>query len=160
MSEPQGNVNSSLLQHIKDVPAIAPEVAQIEIANFEASIPASGSITQPTTYKVPSQYAFEIYGLRGYIQSPGDSVANFPLITFNVAEQGKRNIFGTDQSMASLLNILGPGETIWFPRSCYLVSPGGELKATFTRGTGWNGGTKLVGIQLIGGLVAPNQARR
>lgn len=160
MNDPQGNTNSGLLQHIKDVPVIAPEVAQLDIFNFEASIPASGAITQPTPVKVPSQYAFEIYGLRGYIQSPGDAVANFPLITFNVVEQGKRSIFGTDQSMAALLNILGPADTIWFPRSCYLVSPGGELRTTFARGTGWGGGTKLVGIQLIGGLVAPNKERR
>lgn len=155
-----GNSNSGLLQHLKDVPVLAPEVAQLDIFNFEASIPASGSITQPSTVKVPSQYAFEVFGIRGYIQSPGDAVANFPLITYNIQEQGKRAMFGTDQSMAMLLNILGPAGTIWFPRSLYLVSPGGELKATFSRGTGWGGGTKLVGIQLIGGLVAPNKERR
>ena len=136
----QGMTNSGLLQHIKDVVEIAPEVAQLDIFNFEATVPASGAITQPATVKVPSQYAFEIFGIAGYIGSPGDAVANFPLITFNVAEQGKLNIFATDQSMAMLLNIMGPQRPIFFPRSLYLVSPGGELKKSLARASGWGGG--------------------
>ena len=157
---PGQRASSDLLSHIFDVPEIAPEVAQLDILNFEASVPASGSITQATAVKIPKDYAFEIFGIQGYIQSPGDSVANFPLLTFNIKEGGKRDIFGTAQSMAMLLNILGPNPAIMFKRSLYLVSPGADLTCTFSRASGWGGGTKLAGVQLIGGLVAPNKARR
>ncbi len=151
---------SSLMAHILEVPELAPEIAQLDVLNFEVTITASGAITQPGGIVVPKDYAFEIYGIAAYIQSPGDAVANFPLVTFNIKETGKRDIFGTAQSLAQFVNILGPQPPITFPRSLYLVSPGGTLAATFARASGWGGGSKLVGVQLIGGLVAPNKARR
>ena len=154
-----GSKGSNLLAHLMDVTRLSPEVAQLDVLNFEATIPAAGAITQPIAVKIPSGYAYEIFGIAGYFSSPGDAVANFPLATFNIKEGGKRDIFGTAQSMAMLVNILGPMPPIFFPRSLYLVSPGGDLTATFARATGWNGGTKTVGVQLFGGLVAPSTQR-
>lgn len=159
MDSNSGNNGGGLLQHLVDVTKLSPEVAQLDVLNFEATIPASGAITQPIAVKIPSGYAFEIFGISGYFQSPGDAVANFPLVTFNIKEGGKRDIFGTAQSMAMLVNILGPLPVIRFPRSLYLVSPGGDLTLNFARASGWGGGSKLVGVQLHGGLVAPSTQR-
>lgn len=157
--EKLGALAGGLWGHIFQVNDLAPEVAQLDVLNFEATI-GSSTLTQPTPVKIPSDYNFEVQAISGYISSPGDSVANWPLISFNIKEQGKRDIFGTAQSMAQYLNILGPLPPIFFPRSLYLASAGADLVATFARASGWAGANKTVAIQLIGGLVAPNKQRR
>lgn len=152
-------VAGNLWSHIRTVPELPPEIAQLDIYRFEATV-TSSAITQPGAVKVPSGYHFELFGVAGDVSEPGLNVANFPLITWNVKEAGKRNVFGTDQSMAMLMNILGPCPPIMFSRSLYLFNPGADVTLSFARASGWNGGSKTVGVSLIGGLVAPDHLKR
>lgn len=146
-------------QHLAGLHRLIPEVVQMETLVFEASM-SSGSITQPANVAIPEQYEFELFGVSGYIQSPGDSVANFPLITWNVKEQSKRNVFGTDQTLAQHVNILGPLPPTFYPRTLYKFRGGANIVVTFAQASGWGGGTKRVGVCLLGSLVAPPNAPR
>ncbi len=152
-------VVGDLWAHIVSVNDLIPEAAQLDMLRFEATI-GSSTLTQPDPVKVPNGYAFDLYGVMGYIEEPGLNVSNFPLITWNVQEVGRRNVFGTDQSMAQLLTIFGPTPPIVFPRSLYLFSPGADVKLTFARASGWAGADKKVGVVLLGGLVAPDRLEK
>lgn len=149
---------SAIMAHLKQVQEILPEVAQATMVRFEASISAAGAVTQPSSVSLPTGYKFELAAISGYIESPGDAVANFPLLTYNIQQQGKRNVFETDQSMSQHLTIVGPAAPIEFKRNLYLFDAGSIIKATFSRSGTWNGNAaKVVGVVLIGGLVAADR---
>lgn len=160
MSDRLMGVMSSLWSHFRDVGDLVPEVGQLDCPRFQASVSAAGVVTQPDEFRVPSQYGMELMGWGGYIESPGDAVANFPLLTWNAKEVGKRDVFGTSQSMAQVLTIFGPANPIVFSRSLYLFAPGAQVSLTFSRSGTWNGGAKVVGVYLICGLIAPDAVRR
>lgn len=144
--------------HLRDVAGLPPEVAQLDAYTFEGTIGGS-TLTQPGIQKIPGGYYGELMGYSGYISQPGVAVDNFPRITWNLRQQGKRNVFGVDQSMAAILNILGPTPPVWFPRSFYRFDAGADISLSYTRGSSWNtsGDNRTVGVVLYFGLVAADR---
>ena len=143
-----------LVDHIRGLKDLNPEIAQLDSFVFEGTI-GSSTLTQPSApVKVPGGYYAEVMGMSGYISSPGLAVDNFVRVTFNIAQQGRRNLFVTDQSLAQLVNILGPVAPIYWPRSLYRFDAGGDVQLKFARATGWAGADRTVGVVLIVGLVA------
>lgn len=151
---------SGLWSHVRSAQDLVPETAQLDCLVLEGSISAAGAVTQPTNVKVPEQYYFDLMGYSTYITEPGLAVANLVLVTFNVTEVGKRNVFGSDQNFAQSQTIFGPTAPIMFPRSLYLFQPGADIKVTFSRSGTWAGAAKAVGVCLIGGLIAPGKVSR
>ncbi len=149
-----------LWSHIRSVDGLRPEAAQLDVIRFQGTITNSTTITQPDSYKVPADYFFEMMGYQTFIEEPGLAVANLVLITWNAKEVGKRDVFGTDQSFGATQNILGSNPPVMFPRSLYLFSPGADIQVKFSVASGWNGGAKIAGVNLIGGLIARDQVAR
>ena len=143
-----------LLDHIRGLKDLPPEICQLDSFVFEATIGAA-VLTQPSApVKIPGGYYAEVMGMSGYISSPGVAVDDVPRVTFNILQQGKRNLFTTDQSLAQLVNILGPVAPIYWPRSLYRFDAGGDVQTKFARASGWAGANRTVGVVLIVGLVA------
>lgn len=128
----------------------SPDLAQIEELDFSASISAAGAVTNPDKLSIPDQYAYFLLGVSGYIEEPGLAVANFVNILWNVTRNGKRSVFGTDQVMSRLLDIIGSKPPIWYPYGAFRFAPGEQIQVKFARrdSTTWNGGAKRVGVVL------------
>lgn len=153
---------SGLWSHIRSVNDLIPEVAQLDSLVFEGTFTSATSITQPTDIKIPTGYYFDMYGVQTYLEEPGLAVANLVAMSWNVSEVGKRSVFGTDQRFAQTQNIYGPCPPVFFPRSLYLFSPGSTAKVTLSWNSArtFNGGAKLVGVCLLGGLIARDKIGR
>lgn len=142
---------ASFLKQLSEMP---PESVQFDVLRFEASVSAAGAVTDAAAVEVPSGYDFICFAYSGYIESPGDAVANFVLLTWNMKRDGKRNVFTTDQSFADLLTIDGPLPPKTFvPWALYLFPEKAKITVTVSRSGTWNGGAKKAAINLYGVLV-------
>jgi hypothetical protein len=166
MSEEVLRRNRPITELVRDASELPPEVTKFDSLVFTASLAsATGILTaQVPLIRVPSDYDFSCYGLRGWVQNPGDQPSNLGLITFNVRESGRnQDIFATtDQQMASLVAPSGPANDLIFPERT-LLRAGCELQARFTVAPGWivsAGATKLVGFILFGQSIAKGIGRR
>jgi hypothetical protein len=152
LAEALRGLGNSILSHLQGVQRITAEMASLDALSFEGTL-GSSTLTQPSSVKLPSGYDFEMYGLSGYVENVGVSVDNHPRITFNCRQQGKRNVFSSDMSMASLVTLLGPQPPLIWARSLWLFDAGSDIQVTFARPTGWVGADKRCGVVLWGGLV-------
>lgn len=144
----------SVMSHVRSALSLPPEVLGVDILTFEASVSAGGVVTQPGNARVPEKYWFELQQILGYIEVPATVPADFVLLTFNVKQQGKRNVFSTDMSMAALLNTSGTMQPIKFDRGMHLFPPGSDIDLDFSRSGTWGGTAKKVGVCLVGNLLS------
>lgn len=146
---------------LRDASQTPPEVAKFDSLVFPATIGVN-TLVQPGLVRVPSDYDFSCYGIRGFWQDPGTNPENQALVTFNAREQGRNyDIFTTDQNMAMLVGTSGPANDMIFPERT-MFRAGSELQFRFTRAAGWTQGEIdiLLGVVLFGEMIAKGIGRR
>jgi hypothetical protein len=158
--------NRPITELIRDASETPPEVSKFDSLVFTATLNNLTGVLvgQVPLIRIPSDYDFSCYGLRGWAQNPFENPFNIGLVTFNVRESGRnQDIFATtDQQMASLVAPTGPANDLIFPERT-LLRAGAELQARFTIAPGWVpgvAGNKLLGFILFGQSIAKGVGRR
>ncbi len=138
-----------------DVDKLSVEVVRPELMTFTATLGALGVVVAPVPTQCHSEYEFFVKGIRAWIQNPNaaNTIANMPLITFNVTEDGRGfNWFITAINAASLIGPNGPvGDFIF--KTGYRVTAGRNLMCAVNLAAGWAGGNLTFGVTLIGDLI-------
>lgn len=123
-----GNLGS----HYRDVQALKPEIASVDVLTFRAEITVGGVITQPDPLSIPSGMLGELVAIKGFVQKPATEPTLMPLVRFNLRDMARSdNILTSPIEMAYLVNSTGSGEGICWERGLYVFDPGSRVKATF-----------------------------
>ena len=154
---------SPIVQHLKQLKEVPPEVAAIDMASFPCSITTAGVITQPDSQTMPGNYLAELFQIRGYMKNPGTDPELLPLVTFNIRDRGRTgNLFTTPLEMAYLAGTTGANEGITFQRGMYVFQPGARISVDYTvdltAATGYSANASEVkefGVLLCFNLYAP-----
>ena len=127
-------VYGALSRHWRDVRNLKPEVAGIDIMSFPATVTAAAVITQPQKQNTSGTFYAELFGIKGYMQSPATDPELAPLIDFNVRDRARSgDLFTTPVEMAFLAGpSTGNGEFLTFPRGLYVFDPGSTIEVKYT----------------------------
>ena len=144
-----------LIARIRDIDQLADEPGPaFTLIDFFGTV-SSSSITQPTVnpVSIPQDRDFWWWGMVGYTDNPGASLSDIVLITFNINYDGKRDLFLTDQNMASLVDTVGTTRAIMNPWGGQKFRRGSTVKLTFKRAAGFSNATRNVGVVMLGDLL-------
>jgi hypothetical protein len=147
---------------IRDASDLYPEITKCDSLVFTANVGANGLLTaQIPMIRIPSDFDFSFYGLRGWAQDYATFADDAARVTFNVRESGRnQDIFPTtDQQMAALVTPGGPANDLIFPERT-LLRAGSELTARMAIAAGWNKGARLLGFVMFGQMIAAEAGRK
>ena len=150
---------SELLRDAQETP---PEVSKFDSLVFTATVSAAGALTASVPLvRVPSDFDFSCYGMRGWCQNYGTLTSDIARVTFNIRESGRnKDLFTSDQNLAVLVTENGPANDMIFPERT-LLRAGAELQPRFTFAAGWAvAEARLMGFVLFGQMIAKGIGRR
>lgn len=133
-----------LIDLLREIAAYGGDDLRTDLINFRTTVPASGSITQPTAEKLRGDYDHFVIGIRASMTGAGntDNVTSADAkyddvdeIRMNFRESGTgQNMFSTDIELALLVNsISGAPIPLDFDPGGYKVRAGADLSITVTR---------------------------
>jgi hypothetical protein len=148
---------------VRDASELPPEITKFDSLIFTASVSTTGALLASVPLlRIPSDYDFSCYGMRGWVQGYAGFGDNAALVTFNARESGRnQDIFATvDQNLASLVTPSGPANDLIFPER-QLFRAGSELQARFSFAAGYSTPlNRLMGFIFFGQLIAKGVGRR
>ncbi len=147
-----------ILDYLRDISRVRPELAGIEQYSFTADINAAGVITAQTASRTTHpDFVFAMRRAKGFVQDPAVSPAAPSLVQWNVRDQGRQtDVFRDPIFLSIMVGTSGPAhDMLW--DSAYVFIQGADVSVAWTvDAAAWAalvGVPKLVGVSLTGDKV-------
>lgn len=133
-----------LLSRLAEIAKARGALLKVDQVRFRVTLPTSGSITQPSSVKVRSNYDYYMFELRaghtpnGTGGTTSDAAAQDPdEISFNLSESGTgENMFNSDVELSTLVNGQNGNLTpMSFQPFGYKISAGADVSCTVNQRT-------------------------
>ena len=122
----------TISQNYSDVQNLGPEVARLDIMEFQVDCTAAGVIVaQPSTKNVPGPYYSQLAEIRGSMTDELTDPELSAAIYFNIKDssKGNGNLFTSSISMSHLCN---SGVPMAFEKGLYRFDPGSKIECVFS----------------------------